>query len=130
MELIKRTGKIFTAKSCDHGNTSVFGVEHTVAPAREKVDDFRTFGRPFGSCSRRAGHFGRFGASSQVKWVAGESDESDEPTHILTAHRVNLSIGTRRIAGSSQLAEEQEHRRGGAISKLTHSPRYLALEQA
>ena len=24
---------------------------------------------PFGSCSRRAGHFGRFGASLQVKWL-------------------------------------------------------------
>ena len=27
----------------------------------------------------------------------------------------NVKITTRRIAGSSQLAEEQEHRRGGAI---------------
>ena len=40
LELIKRTGKIFTARSYYHGNSSVFGVEHTLILSREKVDDF------------------------------------------------------------------------------------------
>ena len=56
LDLYQRTGKIFTARSYHHCNTSKLWVEHKPTPTREKVNDFGWFWRIFGSCSRCARH--------------------------------------------------------------------------